>query len=140
MRWNHGRKAQSGNPDPPNRIPTVKLEIPGKAFLKSETRISVTFELQFFTLAIYQWQPFGLSKYSTMKNIKKSKFTEFTLALGQNYNLDVTEILVSDFKNAFPGFFNFTVGILLLTSPKRFKIFLTVRLEWHNRSFSKHDC
>ena len=28
-----------------NRIPTVKLKIPGKEFLKSETRISVTFEL-----------------------------------------------------------------------------------------------
>ena len=27
------------------RIPTVKLEIPGKAFLKSETRTSVTFKL-----------------------------------------------------------------------------------------------
>ena len=28
-----------------NRIPTVKLKIPGKAFLKSESRISVTFKL-----------------------------------------------------------------------------------------------
>ena len=27
------------------RIPTVKLEIPGKAFLKSESRTSVTFKL-----------------------------------------------------------------------------------------------
>ena len=27
------------------RIPTVKLKIPGKAFLKSETRTSVTFKL-----------------------------------------------------------------------------------------------
>ena len=27
------------------RIPTVKLKIPGKAFLKSESRISVTFKL-----------------------------------------------------------------------------------------------
>ena len=34
-----------------NRIPTVKLKIPGKAFLKSETRTSVTFKLQFLTLA-----------------------------------------------------------------------------------------
>ena len=30
----------------------------------------------------------------------------------KNYNLNVTEILDSDFKNAFPGIFNFTVGIL----------------------------
>ena len=28
-----------------NRIPTVKLKIPGKAFLKSESRTSVTFKL-----------------------------------------------------------------------------------------------
>ena len=28
-----------------NRIPTVKLKIPGKAFLKSEFRTSVTFKL-----------------------------------------------------------------------------------------------
>ena len=28
-----------------SRIPTVNLKIPGKAFLKSETRISVTFKL-----------------------------------------------------------------------------------------------
>ena len=31
----------------------------------------------------------------------------------KNYNLNVTEIRDSDFKNAFPGIFNFTVGILL---------------------------
>ena len=29
----------------PSRIPTVKLEIPGKEFLKSESRTSVTFKL-----------------------------------------------------------------------------------------------
>ena len=34
-----------------HRIPTVKLKIPGKVFLKSESRISVTFEIQFLTLA-----------------------------------------------------------------------------------------
>ena len=28
------------------------------------------------------------------------------------YNLNVTEVLVSDFKDAFPGIFNFTIGIL----------------------------
>ena len=31
-----------------------------------------------------------------------------------NYNLNVKENLVSDFKNAFPGIFDFTVGILTL--------------------------
>ena len=35
------------------RIPTVKLKIPRKAFLKSESWTSVTFKLQFLTLAIY---------------------------------------------------------------------------------------
>ena len=32
------------------------------------------------------------------------------------FNLDVTEVLVSDFKNAFPEIFNFTVGILRLVN------------------------
>ena len=32
--------------------------------------------------------------------------------LSPNYNLNVTEVRDSDFKNAFPGIFNFTVGIL----------------------------
>ena len=31
----------------------------------------------------------------------------------KNYNLNVTEIRDSDFKNAFSGIFNFTVGILV---------------------------
>ena len=31
--------------DEAGRIPTVKLKIPGKAFLKSESRTSVTFKL-----------------------------------------------------------------------------------------------
>ena len=31
----------------------------------------------------------------------------------KNYNLNVTEVRDSDFKNAFPGIFNFTIGILL---------------------------
>ena len=55
------------------KIPKVKLKIPEKAFLKSESRISVTFKLQFWTLAIYQWQRLGLSKYATMKKCEKYK-------------------------------------------------------------------
>ena len=31
----------------------------------------------------------------------------------KSFNLNVTEVLVSDFKNAFPGIFNFTVGVLI---------------------------
>ena len=37
----------------------------------------------------------------------------------KNYNLNVTEVLDSDFKNAFPGIFNFTVGILILILDRR---------------------
>ena len=48
-----------------NPIPTVKLKIPGKAFLKSGSRTSVTFKLQFLTLATYKWQRLGF----TMKKL-----------------------------------------------------------------------
>ena len=53
------------------RIPTVKLNIPEKAFFKSETLTSVTFKLLFLTLAIYQWHRFGLSHGTNVKNIKR---------------------------------------------------------------------
>ena len=43
-----------------SRIPTVKLKNPGKSFLKSESRTSVTFKLKFLALAVYQWQRLGL--------------------------------------------------------------------------------
>ena len=36
----------------------------------------------------------------------------------KNYNLNVTEVRDSDFKNAFPGIFNFTVGILISRLPQ----------------------
>ena len=48
------------------RIPTVKLKIPGKEFLKSESRTSVTFKLYFLTLAIYKWQRLGLKILKTL--------------------------------------------------------------------------
>ena len=44
---------------------------------------------------------FGL-KFDTPRKIK-------------NYNLNVTEVRDSDFKNDLPGIFNFTVGILNMT-------------------------
>ena len=59
-----------------SRIPTVKLKILGKAFLKSESRTSVTFKLKFLTLAIYRWHRLGLSKSATMK--KNGIFLEFS--------------------------------------------------------------
>ena len=37
------------------------------------------------------------------------------IAKVKNYNLNVTEVRDSDFQNAFPGIFNFTVGILAST-------------------------
>ena len=41
-----------------------------------------------------------------VKNIKR--------VFHKNYNLNVTEVRDSDFKNAFPGIFNFIVGILMV--------------------------
>ena len=67
---------------------------------KAEYRPFVTFKVLFLTLAIYQWQRSGLSKSAATGRLVK------------NYNLNVTEVLDSDFKNAVPGIFNFTVGIL----------------------------
>ena len=37
----------------------------------------------------------------------------FLIAKDKNYNSNVTEVRDSDFKNAIPGIFNLTVGILL---------------------------
>ena len=46
------------------------------------------------TLAIYQWQRLGLSKYDTMKKCEKRLF----------YNLNVTEIRYPAFPMLFPEF------------------------------------
>ena len=35
------------------------------------------------------------------------------IAKVKNYNLNVTEVRDSDFKNAFPGIINFIIGILV---------------------------
>ena len=55
--------------------------------------------------------------YATMKNVKNTFFSQplplVDKAQVKNYNLNVTEVWGSDFKNAFPGIFNFTVGILV---------------------------
>ena len=42
-----------------------------------------------------------------------SNLLKWNLSKVKNYNLNVTEVRDSDFKNAFPGIFNFTVGILI---------------------------
>ena len=95
----------------------MKLKIPEKTFLKSESRTSVTFKLQFLILAIYQWQRLGVPTWDLVslqqtvcyhEKIVKNTFYIF-------YNLNVREILVSDFKNDFSGNLNFTVGILSST-------------------------
>ena len=67
-----------------NRIPTVKLKIPVKAFLKSESRIFVTFKLQFLTLAIYQWQFLYFSQFFHGCGLAKSQ----PLTLGTAKRLD----------------------------------------------------
>ena len=102
-----------------SRIPTVKLKIPGKAFLKSETRTSVTFKLQFLTLAINRdsgWSKHFLyfSQFFHGSVLAKSQFFHWEIAKVKNYNLDVTKVRDPDFKNDFSGIFNFTVGILIL--------------------------
>ena len=85
-----------------SRIPTVKLKIPGKAFLKSESRTSVTlFIFSHFFMAAYLLSP---------------NRCHWQIAKVKNYNLNVTEVRDSDFKNAFPRIFDFTVGILTVTS------------------------
>ena len=38
--------------------------------------------------------------------------------LSPNYNLNVREVRDSDFKNPFPGIFNFNVGILFFSNMK----------------------
>ena len=80
-------------------ITTVKLKIPGKAFLKSDSRTSVTFKASYI-----------LGKSATMKKLWKNTGRQLQV---KNYNLNVTEVRESDLKNAFPGIFNFTVGILV---------------------------
>ena len=47
-----------------------------------------------------------------MKNVKNIKSVCQIFFLVKNFNLNVTEVQDSDFKNAFHGIFNFTVGIL----------------------------
>ena len=74
------------------RIPTVKLKIPGKAFLESESRNSVTFKLKFLTLAFYQW-------ISTSRNLKMllpgiSNLTVGILMHGENRTCQWTLLLM----------------------------------------------
>ena len=53
--------------------PDGEIENSGKSMGKAGYRTSVTFKLQFLTLAIYQWQWLRLSKYATMKKCGKWK-------------------------------------------------------------------
>ena len=45
-------------------------------------------------------------------------------------NLNVTEVLDSDFKNAFPGIFNFNVGILIISEISRLNKISRNRANW----------
>ena len=109
------------------RIPMVKLKIPGKAGY----RTSVTFKLQFLALGqFFQLGNFchgflrtGLSTsgktlfifftfFFMVANLLSPNRCHWQIAKAKNYNLNVTEVLDSDFKNAFPRIFNFTVEIL----------------------------
>ena len=102
-----------------------KLELPAK-FMKFIFRMhsgifSRILNITELTL-IMIFEPFT-------ENSKIGNFSEFTLVIV--YNLNVTEILDSDFKNAFPGIFNFTVGILTvkLTSRLGHIVCSTVHIE-----------
>ena len=76
------------------------MKIPGKAFLRYEFIPKfcyiqvIVFDLSYLPVGTKQVR----YHEKILKNIKS--------------NLNVTEVLVSDFKNAFPGIFDFTVGIL----------------------------
>ena len=50
-----------------NWDPDGEIENSGENLGKARYRISVTFKLKFLTVAIYQWQRLGLSKYATIK-------------------------------------------------------------------------
>ena len=63
-------------------------------------------------------------------------FTIFHLAKFKNYNLNVTEVRDSDFKNAFPGIFNLTVGILLLNKNRCLGLFQISTIVSHQTNFS----
>ena len=90
-------------------IPTVKLKIPGKAFLKSESRTSVTFNCYMQKLFFIFFTFFHGSVLA-----KSQQLLLWQIAKVKNYNLNVTEVRDLDFKNAFPVIFNFTVGILTI--------------------------
>ena len=52
------------------RIPTVKLKIPGKAFLKSESQV-IVFDFCYLPVAAVGSPDLGLSKYATIKKCEK---------------------------------------------------------------------
>ena len=56
--------------------------------------------------------------YSFSYKVKNYKVKNLKV---KNYNLNVTEVRDSDFKNAFPGIFNFTVGILFTIQSRYFE-------------------
>ena len=58
---------------------------------------------------VSQLQKTNFKKGALKKSYLRSKNKKLKI---KNYNLNVTKVLVSDFKNAFSGIFNFTVGIL----------------------------
>ena len=55
------------------------------------------------------------SQFFTIAYLLSPNRCHWQIAKVKNYNLNVTEVRDSDFKNAFPRIFNFTVGILKTT-------------------------
>ena len=88
----------------------MKLKIPGKSNFEIRNQNFcynqvIVFDLSYLPVAAVGTLPVRYHE----KNVKNIKRLE---KMVKNYNLNVTEFLVSDFKIAFPGIFNFTVGIL----------------------------
>ena len=66
------------------------------------------------TLAIYQKNTFYIfHNFFMVADLLSPNRCHWKIAKVKNYILTVTEVRDSDFKNAFPGIFNFTVGILV---------------------------
>ena len=56
------------------------------------------------------------SRFFMVGDLLSPNRCHWQIAKVKNYNLNVTEVLHPTFKKSFPGIFNFTVWILLLTS------------------------
>ena len=88
---------------PSFRISTVKLKISEKAF--------------FFSKNILKIKKNSFSHFFMVAELLSPNRCHWQIAKVKNYNLNVTEVRDSDYKNAFSEIFNFTAGILMVMPP-----------------------